>query len=1403
MKQLFLITLAIIYLQTASAQADTEFWFAAPDLQQLHGDRPILLRASSLNTDATVTISLPANPSFIPITQVIPANSSFSFDLTPYITLLENTVSTSPQNKGILITSTARITCYYDIAHGSNGDLYSLKGRNALGTSFTVPFQMNMINRSPLGLYTTDFIILATENNTIVQINSTANLTGQPSRTFSVTLQKGETFVCSMFSSFATDKPGGSIVTSNKPITITTKDDSIAYPTGFCFDTAGDQLIPDNLAGTEFILTKGYFSNDLPDYYYIFATAPSTTIKINGVVVATLTNQGNYYAGKLININDYIESDKPIQIFQISGFGCEVGGAIIPSIKCTGSTYVNVTRASGSLSFFVNVLSPANIINDFTLNGSKNLIDANAFQVVPNTSNKWYVARINVPVNVAGTNQPVVIENPNGKFHVSVIHGGTSSTTRFGYFSDFGVKPIQFAHANNLTRFLKETDTICHKAELKLYGLSFNATGFAWTGPNNYTSSDSFIYIKSFNISDTGMYKLTATTTGGCGVAIDSIRLAFNKPAADFNFTTTGCAGDSIVFQSDPTYGVKWLWNFGNGQTQNTDKPSSSKQAFPDDKDYTVSLNIQSRLGCVSDTVRKIVYLTAKPNTKYTIPAITCVNAPIVFTDESTIPRGSIVKWRWNLDDGNGFKEFTSNQTQEASYTQWGKKNVQLVTESQTGCISDTFRINTFTINPFPKPGFISPEVCLNDANATFINTTSSPDGFTGFIYKWDFDASASPVTPGPVFTAVQTTQKNPSVNYRKADNYLVKLIVNSRGCVDSIAQTFIVNGANPVPNFSVVTTPLCSNDSIRIVNNSTVDFGVVSRLEIFWDANDPTLKTIDENPYVGKTYAFLYAKFQTPASSNRVITLKAYSGNAASCSKSIQKTIALLASPKLSFSDMPGICINASSRQITQAGFDPAVPGSFIYKGNGVSSTGLLDPAAAGVGTHTMQYLFTANNTCKDSISRSVIVWPKPIADFSFSTTTCEKNAITFTDRSTPEAGTLTNWQWNFGDGTAIVNNNTNAPYPHTFSNAGNYNISLLVSTSNGCSSDLKTIPLIAYPLPTVNFDLPKVCLPIGKALFINKTNALDNSGLSYVWNYGDPNNTATNTLTDGLHYYQNLGSYPVKLIAKTGNNCVDSITKMLTNVFPQPKAGFNSVDSVCYGDSIRFTDNSQPLSGNISSWNWDLGNNYQNNTSAFTYTYPVAGKYQASFYITTSNGCISDTAKKTIWIHAYPVISAGPDLLVLDDGQKQLNASASGDALRFNWTPATYLSSTTILKPFVVKPQEDIRYTLTVTGRGNCAVSDEVNITALKLPTPPNTFTPNGDGINDVWEIKYLDQYPGCVVEIYNDAGQLMHRNVGYNKPWDGYNNGKALPAGTYYFIIDPRSGRKKIAGYITILR
>ena len=1386
------------------SQADTQFWFAAPDLQQAHGDRPIFLRMAASKLAATVTISIPANPGFSPISIAIAANSSQSVDLTSYIGIIENGLPNTVYQKGLLITSTVPIACYYDIAHNNNGDMYALKGKNALGKKFTIPLQMDFNNRTAVNTsYTTDFIIVATEDNTSITINPKNALIGKAGP-FTIVLNRGETYVCSSVSNLGTLKPGGTTVTSNKPIAISTKDDSIALPGQSCSDTAGDQLLPDDLAGNEFIVVKGYLSIT-PDHYYVYATNNATTIKINGLSVGTI-NAGEYYTGKLTDVSCYIESDKPTHVFHITGFGCEVGGAVIPPIRCTGSTSVNVTRATATEGFFLNVIAPADIINGFKLNGSQSLIDPSIFQAIPGSGGKWMASRITIPTNVAGAGQTVTVENQIGKFHVGVIHGSQSSTTRYGFFSDFSSNTIVLKNQEDSTKELYDSITLCNRTNARINARNISADTYRWTGPNGFSSDSSMLIINPYRAKDTGLYTIT-TSGAGCGTAVDSIRLFIDQPVAEFQFSTNGCAQDGVSLTTSANAGVRWGWDFGNGKKLDTNRSVIPPVVLGLAGDVPVTLKVGSARGCFSDDVTKLVRLSSKPLPSYTIPNVTCINTNITFKDASTIQSGSIVKWRWNLDNGAGFKEFTNNGDQVSPYASFGAKNVRLVVESQTGCVSDTFRLNSFVVNPLPVPGFVVPEVCLDDAKAKFIDSTKSPDGFSGFSYQWSFNAGSPPVANGPTFTLANTTEKDPSIKYNATGQYLVKLVVESRGCSDSISQTFKVYGTNPTPAFDILAPDsLCGNDSVRIVNRSTIDFDNVTRLEIYWDVNNPALKTIDETPFVGKVYAFKYTDFQSPPTKTFGITLRAFSGSASSCSKAITKTITVNASPKVGFAPVPGICLDAAPRQITQASFDPIVPGAFVFTGKGVNNTGLFDPAVAGVGTHVIKYVYSSSaSVCKDSASRSITVWPLPKADFTISTLNCEKNPISFTSTSTTAVGKLAKWAWNFGDATATVNDLTGGLVTHVFSVYKRYDVSLVVTSDSGCVSPAKTIPLDVFALPRPAFDLPNVCLPEGRALFNNTTTIPDGTDnlLTYRWNFGDPRNSNPSVVKNGLHNYSATGPYNVQLIVTSNNNCKDSLAQQLVTVYEQPKAGFASEDSLCLGDLLNGKDSSKTKNGVFNKWFWNFGDAGTASLQNPTHRYSTPSINTITFFAQTDLGCYTDTIKKQIEVFAYPVISAGPDLFVLDDGQKKIQSTATGRIISYTWTPSTYLSDTTILQPTIIKPQEDTYYYLAVKGRGGCVSKDTLFVVSLAMPKPPNTFTPNGDGINDTWEIKYLDQYEGCVMEIYSATGQLLFRNTGYTEPWNGTYKGQAVPSGTYYFVIDPKNGRKKIAGYVTILR
>ena len=308
-----------------------------------------------------------------------------------------------------------------------------------------------------------------------------------------------------------------------------------------------------------------------------------------------------------------------------------------------------------------------------------------------------------------------------------------------------------------------------------------------------------------------------------------------------------------------------------------------------------------------------------------------------------------------------------------------------------------------------------------------------------------------------------------------------------------------------------------------------------------------------------------------------------------------------------------------------------------------------------------------------------------------------------------------------------------------------------------------------------------------------------------SYLWAFSDPSDPTPSTLKDPLHKYTALGPYSVKLKVTTKDGCVDSLTQSLKTIYPQPKADFSiNKPSICIKDDVTLTDLSDGKDGTINQWNWDMGDGSIRTTNTVTYTYNDTITFNIKFYtINTPHGCNSDTITRQFTVYPYPHVNAGPDRRVLEGGQITLQSVTFANDPQYLWTPNLYLVNNKVARPIVNKPLTDMTYTLTVTARGGCSLSDDVFVELLKFPVIPNTFTPNNDGTNDTWRIDYLNTYPNNRVQVFTRTGQLVFESRGYNTPWDGTIKGKPLPFDTYYYIIEPGNGRDPITGYVTIIK
>lgn len=192
-------------------------------------------------------------------------------------------------------------------------------------------------------------------------------------------------------------------------------------------------------------------------------------------------------------------------------------------------------------------------------------------------------------------------------------------------------------------------------------------------------------------------------------------------------------------------------------------------------------------------------------------------------------------------------------------------------------------------------------------------------------------------------------------------------------------------------------------------------------------------------------------------------------------------------------------------------------------------------------------------------------------------------------------------------------------------------------------------------------------------------------------------------------------------------------------------------------------------------------------------------------TYYIKAVNSVGCATVKPvTIRVAAYPAFKVSNPPVIRRPNTLNLASVISGDI-----TGVTYTywkdSLATVPLPNPNAITRSGRYFVKATIEGGCSQIFGVNVTINEaLITAPNAFSPNGDGVNDTWEIPLLASlYTECTVDIYNRLGQLIFHSLGYATPWDGKYKGIDQPVGTYYYIIKARPDLSPVAGSVSIIK
>lgn len=1354
----------------------------------------------------------------------------------------------------IRVTSDVPVVVYAHIIQSARSGSSLILPTNVWGREYLVPSYWSAGasgQSSGRGIIT----VVAKEANTAVEIIPTATsfdatrIAGvpytitldQPGDVYQVQFQKDADISGTVVRSVATG------TSACKPIAVFSASTWSAFncPGPVGGDNLYQQLFPTRSFGRTYIIAP--FANRQRDIIRVFTLEPNTTVqKTEGGVTTNLNIVGGL-AEYETGVPTRITADKPIMVVQyMNSQNCDTrnpAGCINSSscpfpadpemviLSAVEQTLNNVTVFSAHRNFvppnqsnvnqcFLNIVIPTAGAASFRINGAP---PTSAFVPIPGTGFSFLQADVS---NLSASN-PVQSLSADSNF--SCIAYGYGQVESYGYNAGTNVRDLfQFISIRDANRSVDAANT-CQNSRFRWYiTLPFQATRLEWQFKGAFPDAvvpapvpDS-TYVRDgktlYRYLLQGEYAyptpgqrtitvlVTNQTSDGCAgeQQLDFDVEVIPQPTSNFTINHSGCLSDSARFVSSGTVAAgggtisTWNWFFGDGGN-GTGNVNSISYKYQQSGTYEVKHLVRSSLGCVSDTGRNTIVINPTPVAAFNMAGPFCQGRELVIANTSSVPQGTLQNWFWDMGNGTVFNR-NSGATFNYAYPEVGTYQIKHVVRSSTGCLSDTVR-QTITVTHVPVPGFTLPDVCLNDAFAEFENTTTiGSNNLNNITWLWRYgNPNANAGNPN---TSNLLTGRH---RYTAADNYQVRLIATTvAGCADSITQTLTVNGDRPLAAFNMLTTGnLCSNLPVSIQNKSTVNFGNITRVVVYWDnAVNNTDSTDDPNPVFDKIYTRQYAPFASPATRTVQIRMQAFSGTV--CVNDLVQNYVLHATPNVQFATIPGICLDAAPRQLTQGSDAAGNTGTGIYSGTGISAAGLFTPTISGAGTFPLRYRFTTTAGCTDSAAQNITVWPRPAADFAIADTTCIGSPIQLRSLAVANANALASWNWDFGDGSSLTRANP-TDFTRTFTTSQTFTIRLQVSTDSGCISLPRERQVTIHPLPQVAFDVPGlVCLPEGRAAFTNRTTVGGNGGqpLSYLWRSGIAG--VQSTSTNATFFYPAVAPYNVTLIATSARGCVDSLTQPVTNIVTQALANWQATPAeVCLGDTIRFRDLSNALGNTITGWTWQFGDGASATVQNPSRLYAVPGTYAVSMFYSAGSGCFSDTITRNVVVHPIPVANAGPDVFLLQGGELTLQATATGSTnYTYLWTPNTWLNDPTLLQP-ITRAENDITYRLTVAGAGGCSSSDEVTVRILLRPIIPNAFSPNGDGINDTWIIRNLESYQGATVQVFDRYGRIIYSSVGYNTPWDGTHGGKPVPSGVYYYIIDPKNGVPRVSGSVTLLR
>lgn len=477
------------------------------------------------------------------------------------------------------------------------------------------------------------------------------------------------------------------------------------------------------------------------------------------------------------------------------------------------------------------------------------------------------------------------------------------------------------------------------------------------------------------------------------------------------------------------------------------------------------------------------------------------------------------------------------------------------------------------------------------------------------------------------------------------------------------------------------------------------------------------------------------------------------------------------------------------------------------------LSSTTISNPNVTLTNAGTTIYTVTTTALgCVTEDTVTVKVYPTPVADFDF-TDVCLNEAMNFEDLSTVSTGTITGWEWDFDDGGP---GSTVQDLFYTYTGAGTYTVSLIVTTNTGCKDTISKSTVV-HPNPAAQFSKANVCdgAPV-QFSDLSIISTPDNIQ-GWAWDFDDGSPLHINQAVSGGHLYADPGFYSVELLVVSNFGCRDSISNIVF-VNPNPEVNFTASDTAgCAPLCVSFQDLSTVLTGSNASWLLDFGDGSTPSSQNLLHCYSNTSVFSPALYtpvltVTSDSGCVTTMTKNNyLTVYPNPVASftALPEATsIIDPIITLLNSSTGVDFS--SWDFGDFSSSSLFSPPpHIYQDTGTYEIRLIASTQYNCfdTAYQKIIIEPEFVFYIPNMFSPNYDGINDTFAGKgmFVEEYS---MRIFDRWGNMIFLTNNLNIPWDGKANGGSRVAqpDVYIYVISVTDFKRKIHDYkgiVTLVR